>query len=588
MTDVQQSVLFHNGFIHSSSDPFATALFIENGVVAWIGEDDTSKGFAARADRVIDLGGALVAPAFVDSHVHVLETALALRSVDVSPSAGGSSVEAVLDLLKARADSLGQSQVAPLPHTGGHPLSAGDSGEQLGHGEQPGQEGHGNQEPLLATGYDDSGWEGAPLTHTDLETALGSVPVYVPRADLHSALCTSTMLGASGLDSSSLASDGRLIDSPHTQVRNYIAQYFGRHRDELYRSVLTHAAALGVVALHENSAPGIDTREGLAHLLDMTRSASSGLPLVVGYRGELVSSQEEIDGLHNEIPGLSGLAGDLSVDGSFGSHSAALREEYSDKPGEIGTLHISQEQVRSHLEACSRAGVSAGFHVIGNRALDTVLAAARQVAQDPALRSAMRRAGHRLEHVELVDSDAIDQLIEFGFMVSVQPAFDAFWGGDSDMYAARLGAQRAAATTPIRLFTRAGVPMSFGSDAPVTPIDPWDGVAAAVFHHNRDFRISARAAFKAHTRGGWRLAGEHNPLVGELRVGAPAHLAVWRAAELGVQAENDGRSSWSTDARSGSPLLPVLEADAIASGERPLCLATLRDGVFVFDELSAS
>lgn len=551
MTFQQQSVLFQNGFVHSSSDPFATALFMEDGVIAWIGEDDTSAGFAARAQRVVDLNGALIAPGFVDSHVHVLETALALRSVDVSPAAGGTSAGAVIELLAERAATRTDAN-----------------------------------EPLTATGYDDSNWADAPLRYLELEQALGGIPVYVPRADLHSGVCTSTMLEHSGQSSADLAADGRLIDAPHTAVRDHIAHYFEAHRDSLYHSVLEMAASLGIVAVHENSAPGIDSRQGLSRLIEMTSKPESGLPLVVGYRGELVSSEADIEAIKAEIPGLSGLAGDLSVDGSFGSHSAALRQDYADKPGERGTLHLSQEQIRSHLEACSRAGVPAGFHVIGDRALDTVLAAARELGADPALRSAMRRAGHRLEHVELVDSAGIDELVGFGFMVSVQPAFDAYWGGDSDMYASRLGAERAAATTPIRLFARAGVPMSFGSDAPVTSLDPWGTVTAAVFHHNREYRISARAAFKAHTRGGWRVSGEQNPLVGELRVGAPAHLAVWRASELGVQAENDGRSSWSTDARSGSPLLPVLDQDAISSGQRPACLATIRDGIFIYDELA--
>jgi cytosine/adenosine deaminase-related metal-dependent hydrolase len=127
--------------------------------------------------------------------------------------------------------------------------------------------------------------------------------------------------------------------------------------------------------------------------------------------------------------------------------------------------------------------------------------------------------------------------------------------------------------------------MAFGSDTPVTALDPWGAVAAALFHNNRDFRISARAAFKAHTRGGWRVGGEPNFMAGELRVGAPAHLALWRADELGVQAENDGRSSWTTDARSGSPLLPILEQEAISRGERPQCVATLREGVFLYNTL---
>ncbi|MGO1317396.1 MAG: hydrolase, partial [Cellulomonadaceae bacterium] len=90
---------------------------------------------------------------------------------------------------------------------------------------------------------------------------------------------------------------------------------------------------------------------------------------------------------------------------------------------------------------------------------------------------------------------------------------------------------------------------------------------------------SARAAFRAHTRGGWRLAGE--PATGELRVGSPAHLAVWRADELGVQAPGGRVAAWSTDRRAGTPLLPLLDQGA----EAPRCLLTLRSGHVLHDEV---
>ncbi len=550
MSDTPHSILFRNGFVHSPTDPFATALFIEDGVIAWIGDDDTSTSFASRAEKVIDVDGALIAPGFVDAHVHLLETEMAYRAVDVSPSAGGTSREAVLELLAAR-------------------LAQG---------------GLGSARALSATGYDDSGWSGPGVTVHDLDTAFGDVPLYVPRADLHSAVCSTALLRATGLDESAL-SDGRLINRSHTAVRDHIRDVSAEERDDIYRSVLARAASLGFVAVHENSAIGIDTREGLARLIELTADAASGLPLVVGYRGELVSTADELAEIQRQIPGLRGLAGDLSVDGSIGSRSAAMREPYADDPSTSGSLHLSEEQIYTHLLVCSSEGITAGFHVIGDRALDTVLAAARRLAAEPGMLSAMRRGGHRLEHVELVDSESIAALVELGFAVSVQPAFDAYWGGEGDLYEQRLGASRRACTTPIRDFSRAGVPMAFGSDTPVTAFDPWGAVAAALFHNNRDFRISARAAFKAHTRGGWRVGGEPNFMAGELRVGAPAHLALWRADELGVQAENDGRSSWTTDARSGSPLLPILEQEAISRGERPQCVATLREGVFLYNTL---
>ncbi|MCZ2264827.1 amidohydrolase family protein, partial [Isoptericola sp. QY 916] len=85
------STLYRNGVVHSPADPFAEALLVDDGVVTWLGAEDTAAGLAARADRVIDLDGALVAPGFVDAHVHLLETGLAAESVDLTAAGGATS-----------------------------------------------------------------------------------------------------------------------------------------------------------------------------------------------------------------------------------------------------------------------------------------------------------------------------------------------------------------------------------------------------------------------------------------------------------------------------------------------------------------
>lgn len=120
---------------------------------------------------------------------------------------------------------------------------------------------------------------------------------------------------------------------------------------------------------------------------------------------------------------------------------------------------------------------------------------------------------------------------------------------------------------PLASLAAAGVPLAFGSGG--RDGSPWQTVAAAVNHPDPDQRISARAAFAAHTRGGWRAAGL--PSVGALVPGAPAHYAVWEAAELVVQAPDERIQAWSTDPRSGTPGLPDLSPGV----ELPRCLRTV-------------
>ena len=147
------------------------------------------------------------------------------------------------------------------------------------------------------------------------------------------------------------------------------------------------------------------------------------------------------------------------------------------------------------------------------------------------------------------------------------------------MYAARLGADRATRMNPIGAMAAAGVLLAFGSDSPVTPFAPWESVRAAAFHTVPEQRISARAAFAAHTRGAARAAGRTED--GVLALGAPATLAVWAVGELVVQAPDDRIQAWSTDPRSGTPGLP----DLTPGLPPPRCLRTVVRGRVVHDLL---
>ncbi|MGZ6792925.1 MAG: amidohydrolase family protein, partial [Mycobacteriales bacterium] len=213
-------------------------------------------------------------------------------------------------------------------------------------------------------------------------------------------------------------------------------------------------------------------------------------------------------------------------------------------------------------------------HAIGDGALqrvaDGLLRAAEVVGED-----ALRAARHRLEHVEMVTPEQVRVLAALGVVASVQPAFDARWGGEHGMYAQRLGTPRALALNPFADLAAAGVALALGSDSPVTPLDPWGAVRAAVRHRTPGSGLSARAAFAAHTRGGRRAARQDD--LGELVPGAPATFAVWQVSgELVVQTPDDRVAGWSTDARAGVSGLPDLD------GPDPVCLQTVVRGRTTF------
>ncbi|MEV4682465.1 amidohydrolase [Streptomyces kurssanovii] len=533
-----RTVLLRGGEVHSPADPFATAMVVEKGHVAWVGSEGAADAFATGVDEVVDLEGALVTPAFTDAHVHTTSTGLALTGLDLS---GAASLAEALRLVRE--------------YGAAHPAAG---------------------QVLLGHGWDATRWpERRPPSRAELDEAAGGRPLYLPRVDVHSAVVTTALLdlvpGVTGL--AGFHPDAPLTAAAHHAVRAAAhAAVTPAQRRAAQREALSRAASLGIGSIHECAGPEISDEADFTSLLALSRAEPG--PRVVGYWAEQVA--DEKDALRIRELGASGAAGDLFVDGSLGSHTACLHAPYADAPATSGSAHLDAGAVAAHVTACTRAGLQAGFHAIGDAALSAVVDGVRAAADLLGLER-VRAARHRIEHAEMLTPETIAAFAEFGLTASVQPAFDAAWGGEDGMYAERLGAERARTLNPYAALLRAGVPLAFGSDSPVTPLDPWGTVRAAAFHRTPEHRISVRAAFTAHTRGGWRAVGHDD--AGVLVPGAPADYAVWRTGALIVQAPDDRVARWSTDPRSGTPGLPDLGPGA----ELPVCVRTVVGGRTVFE-----
>ncbi|MGW0704814.1 amidohydrolase [Streptomyces sp. NPDC002643] len=523
------TVLLRGGEVHSPADPFATAMVVERGQIAWVGSEGAADAFAEGVDEVIDLEGALVTPAFTDAHVHTTATGLALTGLDLSTAP---TLEAALAAVREFAAARPADRV------------------------------------LLGHGWDASRWPGGrPPTRAELDEATGGRPLYLSRVDVHSAVVTTALLdlvpGADTFD------DGPLTRDAHHAVRaTALGAITPAQRTDAQRAALAHAASLGIGSLHECAGPEISSEDDFTGLLRL--AAEEPGPRVVGYWAE--RAEEGV--VKARSLGAVGAAGDLFVDGALGSHTACLHEPYADAE-HTGTAYLDAAAVAAHVVACTEAGLQAGFHAIGDAAVTSVVEGVRAAAEKVGL-ARVRAARHRVEHAEMLTPDTVAAFAELGLTASVQPAFDALWGGDEGMYAQRLGVERARTLNPFAALLRVGVPLAFGSDSPVTPLDPWGTVRAAAFHRTPEHRVSVRAAFTAHTRGGWRAIGRDD--AGVLVPGAPADYAVWRTGELVVQAPDDRVARWSTDPRSGTPGLPDLSPGT----GLPVCLRTVVGGHTVF------
>jgi predicted amidohydrolase YtcJ len=468
------TTLWRGGRVRTPAHPAATALLSEDGIVRWVGHDDPPT-----ADRTVDLEGGWVAPAFVDAHVHATMTGLGLTGLDLSDA-------------PSLAAALGRLELAAKQVRGG---------------------------AVLGVGWDETRWpEHRPPTAGELDRASYGGVVYLMRIDGHSAVASSALLAAApeARGKPGFLPDGLVRQSAHHAVRKVAYQAITpAQRRVAQQGTLDRAASLGVACLHECGGPDIAGAEDFELLLGLDHPVQ-----VVGYWGELHGVEAARD------LGAHGAAGDLFVDGSLGSHTACLSQPYADDPS-TGAFYADPDELRRHIVACSEAGLQAGFHAIGDAALSHVLDAFTAAAADVGV-PRLRAARHRIEHAEMLSTEHIATMSAYAIVASVQPAFDAFWGGENGMYVERLGRDRARGMNPFKAMADAGVTLAFGADSPVTPIDPWGGVRAAVQHHTAASALTPTQAFTAHTTGGWQAIGDDE--TGELVPGAAATFAVWEGA----------------------------------------------------------
>jgi predicted amidohydrolase YtcJ len=525
------TTLLLNGRVHSPAMPDATAMSVRDGVVAWLGNDDVGRAQFPAA-QMVDLDGGFVAPAFVDSHVHLTSTGLALTGLDLRAA---TSLRHCLELI--------------ADHARTHPDG-----------------------PIWGHGWDESGWpERAAPSTDDVDGVVGERPAYLARVDVHSAVASTALrrLASALGEASGFAAQQPLTSDAHHLVRAAARDRLTQEQRRRARlAALDAAAAFGIVAVHECAGPDIGGLDDW----DELRAIDHGVE-IVGYWGEAVTSAEQARELIDRT-GARGLAGDLFVDGALGSRTAWLHAPYTDAPDDCGNCYLDSAAITAHLMACTEAGVTAGFHVIGDAAVTTVVDALQRVVEYFGA-PAVARCGHRLEHLEMVTEEQTRLLGSWGVIASMQPNFDELWGGDDGMYAQRLGPDRVRQLNPLALLASQGVPLAFGSDSPVTGMNPWATVRAATRHHTPGSAVSARAAFAAVTRGAWRAGGVRDGTTGTLVPGAPASYAVWEADEFEVSAPADAVQRWSTDRRSRVPALPRLD------GRLPRCQQTVHRGAVI-------
>lgn len=449
------------------------------------------------ADRVVELPGATIVPGFVDAHVHLTGTGIHHQAPEVGRARSAAELlEAVRGVLERR--------------TG----------------------------PTLVHGWDESRWERRePPTRAQLD-ALTDRPLAVVRADGHLSLANAAALTASGAEAfPGVERDpegvptGVVRAEANVALQRWFAANLSRHDlEELQLSAAALAASHGVTCVHEMSM--IDQR-GVRDL-EVLLAQRERLPV------DVVVYPVTTDVSLAMALGMPRVGGDLPVDGSIGARTAWLREPYRDA-GHRGTAFLAGEELAAFLRDGHHAGLQVGVHAIGDAAIAAVIDAWEGVyrALDSRGRRHFRARRHRIEHAEMLDPGLLERAAMMGLALSVQPSFDATWGGPGGLYEQALGAERARGMNPFRSILARGMEMGAGSDSPIVTIDPMAALAALERHHDPAQRLLREEAVRVHTIGGARLAQQEGKK-GSLEPGAHADLVVYPADPLDPEVPLDG------------------------------------------------
>ncbi len=428
-------------------------LLIRAGVVAKIGHDldDTN------ADEVIDGAGRWVAPGLWDGHVHLTQWALSTSRLDLRAAA---SVADALHRLREHLERVGEAD----RHT-----------------------------VVIGSGHRSATWDPQP-TVAALDEVSEDRPVALISGDGHHGWLNSTALQLLGLPPRDTVVD----EAEWFEVSPRLDELAdtGKDTQEAVRQTVADANARGIV--------GIIDLELTGTLTDWPARVAAGIDTLhvrAGfYAGDLDAAIAT--GLEHgmPLPGSHGLVtlGPLKIisDGSLNTRTAYCFEPYADAAAlqlACGKRNLTTEDMRELVETAHEHDMECAVHAIGDAAVAEALDVFRAVG-----------ARGSIEHAQLMRWKDVPMMGRLGLRASVQPAHLL---DDRDV-TMRCWPDRADRCFIFRRLVDEGIGLVLGSDAPVSPLDPWLAMAAAV-HRSGDERepwhqeqsLSAQEAFQASTDG---------------------------------------------------------------------------------------
>jgi predicted amidohydrolase YtcJ len=514
-----------NGKLVTMADPPqpATALAIAGGRILAVGATAEIRALAGLRTRIVDAAGASVLPGFVESHMHLFAGAAELDHLQLHGVVGRNA------MAKAIRDFAGRHPARPV---------------------------------LLAQGADyDILSERSRVTRHDLDRAIRDRPFAMAAADHHTMWANTLALERAGLLAGrTLARGHEIVIGPdglatgelrEIDAFSPILRLAGLGRESaglvtggepdpqptaaeraadraLLKRGLAWCARHGITSIHNMDGnlytlallEEIEDEDALICRVRVPFHMKSFMPLAALERARAMAGRYRSDTLS------SGFV-KVFYDGVLESWTAAMIEDYADKPGTCGVPLFTPEHFAEVAVAADRLGLQIAVHAIGDAAVRAVL----DGYQAAAAANGPRDSRHRIEHIEVIHPADIPRFRALGVIASMQPRHaPGTMGLPLEPTVSRIGVRRWPWSYAWRTLRESGARLVFATDWPVSPIDPLASIQAALTRPRwssdlPDQRQSLDQALRSYTADG-AYAEFKEDRKGVLRRGALADVVV--------------------------------------------------------------
>ena len=447
-----------NGRIWTGDEarPWAEAAAVRDGRILAAGPAADIRNIAGPRTEVLDAGGGLVLPGFIDSHVHFVNGGFSAASVQLRDA--GSRAEFVRRI--------------------------GEKAKGLPKGEW-----------ILNGEWDHENFDQVELPRREwIDAVTPDNPVCVNRLDEHMVLANSLALKRGGVTKATpVPPGGEIVKDPATGeptgilkdgamelVMSRIPEPSPARTRRAVQSAMAAAAEKGVTSVHD-----VSGEAGFLVYQDLLREGKlktrisfytpiTAVPSVPALGLKPASGNDRL-----KFMGLKGFS-----DGSLGSATACFFEPYADDPRTSGLLHgqmFPAGAMERRVLAADKAGVQVAIHAIGDRANALVL----DIFEKAAAADGPRDRRFRIEHAQHLRPEDAARFGRLKVIASVQPFHlidDGRWAEK------KIGAARVRMAYPFKSLLDAGATLAFGSDWPVASMDPVMGIYAAVTRRTLDDR----------------------------------------------------------------------------------------------------